>query len=61
MTRDPTPVALLIGADFLYPMTNDGDIVMEGEVAVRGGQILSAGPQSEVASILLQNSVLRVV
>ncbi len=50
MTHDPVPVDLLIGADFLYPMRNDGDIVMDGEVAVRDGQILYAGPRKETSS-----------
>ena len=47
MMHEPQQIDLLIGADFLYPMRADGDIVMGGEVAVRAGNIVYAGPCRE--------------
>ena len=44
MIREPEQIDLLIGADFLYPMRADGEIVMGGEVAVRADKIVYAGP-----------------
>ena len=36
-------IDLLVRADVLYPMTTDGKIILDGEVAVRGGRIVYAG------------------
>jgi len=47
MIHEPEPVDLLIGADFLYPMRTDGEIVMGGEVAVRADRIVYAGPRKD--------------
>ena len=37
-------IDLLIGAEFLYPMTDDMPVIVGGEVAVRAGRIVHAGP-----------------
>lgn len=37
------PIDLLIRADALYPMTSGGEIILDGEVAVRDGIIVYAG------------------
>ncbi|HJS32399.1 MAG TPA: amidohydrolase family protein, partial [Alphaproteobacteria bacterium] len=37
-------IDLLIGAEFLYPMTDDMPVIVGGEVAVRAGRIVYAGP-----------------
>lgn len=38
-------IDLLVRADVLYPMANDGRIVLGGEVAVKGDRIVFAGPR----------------
>ena len=40
-------VDLLVGADVLYPMTGDDDIVLDAEIAIRDGRILYAGPRKQ--------------
>lgn len=47
MIHQPEQIDLLIGADFLYPMREDGEIVMGGEVAVRADRIVYAGPRKD--------------
>ena len=42
-----TEIDLLVTGDFLYPMSEGGPIVRDGEVAVRDGRILHAGPRKE--------------
>ena len=44
MIHESEQIDLLIGADFLYPMRSDGEIVMGGEVAIRSDKIVYAGP-----------------
>jgi len=38
-------IDLLVGADALYPMRDDGEIILDGEVAIRAGRIVHAGPR----------------
>lgn len=47
MMYESEQIDLLIGADFLYPMRADGEIVMGGEVAVRADKIVYAGPRKD--------------
>ena len=44
-TSRPEPVDLLVRADFLYPMSEGLPIIQGGEVAVRAGRVLYAGPR----------------
>ena len=50
MIAESEQIDLLVGADFLYPMRPDGNIVMGGEVAVRAGKIVYAGPCKDAGS-----------
>ena len=38
------PVDLLVRAGFLYPVDGQHDVILDGEVAVRDGLIVHAGP-----------------
>ena len=42
-----TAIDLLVTGDFLYPMSEGSPILRDGEVAVRDGRILHAGPRKE--------------
>ncbi len=50
-------VDLLVGADILYPMTGDGDIVLDGEIAIRGDRIIYAGPSKEPGAWVALKSI----
>lgn len=41
----PEAVDLLVGADVLYPMTEEAPIILDGEVAIRADRIVHAGPR----------------
>ena len=41
----PQSVDILIRADVLYPMTGQGDVLLDAEVAISGGSIVYAGPR----------------
>jgi len=43
--EQPREIDLLVRAGFLYPVTGGLPVVPDGEVAVRGGRILHAGPR----------------
>ena len=43
-----TQIDLLVGADYLYPMSEGLPIIKDGEVAIAGDQIVYAGPRMPV-------------
>jgi 5-methylthioadenosine/S-adenosylhomocysteine deaminase len=45
-----TDVDLLVGADYLYPMSEGMPIIKDGEVAIAGDRIVYAGPRLPVGS-----------
>ena len=44
MPAAPEPVDLLVRADYLYPMSDGAPVIAGGEVAIRAGRIVHAGP-----------------
>jgi 5-methylthioadenosine/S-adenosylhomocysteine deaminase len=46
----PEPIDLLVEADFLFPVTDGMPVVLGGEVAVKAGRIVHAGPARPAGS-----------